>query len=484
MLEPIDLRFLGLPHAIGVYVVETSDGPALHDCGPATTLPRLNEALLERGLALGDIRHLLLSHIHFDHAGAAGSIVREHPEIRVWVSEVGAPHLVDPARLEASARRLYGAQFDRLWGELVPIPEANVSIARGNVLGWDVFPAPGHASHHVCYLRDGTLLAGDSCGLRLQPSEYVLPIAPPPDIDVEAWHATIGEIAHRAPERLALIHFGVATDVPGHLRRLGDELDRWAELVRRGLDTDEFRAEVRPAAGRDGEIYDAVAPYDQSWQGLRRYWLKRGELPADPAPGRPSGRRHPGELVHVDIKQLARISAHGDGHRITGASTSQVKQRIDGRSRLTTGYEYLHVMIDDHSRLAYAEVLGGLTASHAAAFLHRAVAWFADRGVTVQAVMSDNGSAYISKLYANALGELALRHLRIRPRRPRTNGKAERLIQTLLNEWAYARIYGSSPERTSALTSYLERYNFQRPHGSLGHQPPASRLNNLVRNYS
>jgi transposase InsO family protein len=142
------------------------------------------------------------------------------------------------------------------------------------------------------------------------------------------------------------------------------------------------------------------------------------------------------------------------------------------------------VMIDDHSRLAYAEVLDALTANCAAAFLRRAVAWFGERGVTVKAVMSDNGSASISKLYASSLAELGLRHLRIRPRRPRTNGKAERLIQTLLNEWAYARIYGSSPERTSALTAYLERYNYRRPHGSLGHQPPASRLNNLVRNYS
>ena len=140
------------------------------------------------------------------------------------------------------------------------------------------------------------------------------------------------------------------------------------------------------------------------------------------------------------------------------------------------------MIIDDHTRLAYAEVLDDLTAACAIAFLRRAIAWFAERGVRVQAVMSDNGSCYIAHAYREALRELGLKHLRIRPGRPRTNGKAERLIQTLLNEWAYARIYGSSHERAAALPLYLDRYNYRRPHGSLGHQPPASRLNNLVGN--
>ena len=274
MLEPLDLGYLGYRRAIGVYLVETTDGPALFDCGPASTLERLHEGLRYRGLALTDVRHLLLSHIHLDHAGAAGTIVREHPKLTVWVSAVGAPHLSDPSRLETSARRLYGEVFDKLWGELAPVPEANVRIAEGDVLGWEAFPAPGHASHHVCYLREGTLLAGDACGVRIPPSEYVLPVAPPPDIDVEAWHATIAEIRSRAPGRLALIHFGVATDVAGHLERLETELDRWAALVGSGLDAESFAAEVRPAAGPDAELYDAIAPYDQSWQGLSRYWSK------------------------------------------------------------------------------------------------------------------------------------------------------------------------------------------------------------------
>jgi len=275
LLAPIDLHFLGFRRAIGAYLVETEDGPALHDCGPATTLPRLREGLGERGLELTDVRHLLLSHIHLDHAGAVGSIVREHPGLTVWVSPVGAPHLVDPSRLEASARRLYGDAFDPLWGELAAVPEANIRLAEGNVLGWNAFPAPGHASHHVCYLRDGTLLAGDACGVRLQPAEHVLPVAPPPDVDVEAWHATIDEIRRRAPHRLALTHFGVATDVSEHLERLGAELDRWAGIVRDGAELETFLAEARVPAGPDAEVYDAIAPYDQSWQGLSRYWAKR-----------------------------------------------------------------------------------------------------------------------------------------------------------------------------------------------------------------
>src|SRR4051794_40506779 len=217
---------------------------------------------------------------------------------------------------------------------------------------------------------------------------------------------------------------------------------------------------------------------------LKRVGLGKLSRLDPPEPPNRYERRHPGELVHVDIKRLGRISARGAGHRVLGHRASQYARRVNGRLTKLTGFEYLHVMIDDHSRLAYAEVLDDLTAACAIAFLRRAVAWYAERGVRIRAVMSDNGSCYIAHSYAAALRRLRLKHLRIRPGRPRTNGKAERLIQTLLNEWAYARIYGSSSERTAALPLYLERYNYRRPHGSLGHQPPASRLNNLVRNYS
>jgi glyoxylase-like metal-dependent hydrolase (beta-lactamase superfamily II) len=276
-LRVLDLRFGGSEHAIGVYLVETDDGLALFDCGPSSTLPALQAGLAAEGLAPTDVRHLLLSHIHLDHAGATGPLVRLNPELTVWVSEIGAPHLIDPSRLERSARRLYGDLFDPLWGELAPVPEQNVRIASGDVLGWEAFPTQGHASHHVSYLRDGTLLAGDACGVRLPASAYVLPVSPPPDIDVETWHATSAEIRRRAPDRLALIHFGVHEDVTAHLDRFDVELDRWAERVGGGIGQDAFVELARADIGADADDYDRVAPLWQSWQGLRRYWDTRAE---------------------------------------------------------------------------------------------------------------------------------------------------------------------------------------------------------------
>jgi len=214
---------------------------------------------------------------------------------------------------------------------------------------------------------------------------------------------------------------------------------------------------------------------------LKRIGLGKRSRLEPPEPPNRYERGRPGELVHVDIKQLGRISVRGAGHRVVGHRKSQIKP---GHKRKQTGFEYVHVMVDDHSRLAYAEVLPTLTAGCAIGFLRRAVAWFGERGVRVQALMSDNGSAYVAHAYRQALAELDLRHLRIRPYRPRTNGKAERFIQTLLNEWAYERIYGSSAERTATLPLFLERYNFKRPHGSLGHRPPASRPTDVLGNYS
>ena len=275
--DPLDLRFQGAERVIGAYVVETDDGPALFDCGPSTCIPRLEEALGERGLALRDLRHLLLSHIHLDHAGAAGALVREHPDLRVHVSEVGAPHLVDPSRLERSARRLYGETFDSLWGELAPVPEANVEVVGDRVLGLDCFYSPGHANHHVCYLAaDGTLYAGDATGVRIQPAAYVMPPTPPPEVDLEAWSKTLDEIERRAPERLALVHFGVAGDPERHVRELRGRLAEWAARVERGMTEEEFveaaRAEV-PAA--EAPVYERAMPIWQSYAGLRRYWDKR-----------------------------------------------------------------------------------------------------------------------------------------------------------------------------------------------------------------
>src|SRR5437763_6530133 len=252
-LRLIDLHFADREQAIGVYLVDTDDGPALFDCGPTSTVPALHAGLASHGLALTDVRHLLLSHIHLDHAGAAGPLVREHPGLTVWVSEVGAPHLVDPSRLERSARRLYGDAFDALWGELAPVPGTNVRLAEGDVLGWEAFPTVGHASHHVSYFRDGTLLAGDACGVRMPGGGYVLPVSPPPDLDPEGWHATVAEIRRREPDRLELVHCGFHTDVSEHLDRLERELDRWVERVGGGMEEEEVVAGGRNEGGGDAD---------------------------------------------------------------------------------------------------------------------------------------------------------------------------------------------------------------------------------------
>ena len=277
-LEPLDLLHQGSERSIGCYLLETDDGPGLFDCGPSTCVATLKRRLEERGLALTDVRHLLLSHVHLDHAGAAGVLVREHPRLQVHVSPVGRPHLIDPSRLEASARRLYGADFDTLWGELAPIPAHNVDPAGDRVAGLECFPTPGHAAHHVCYLDgDGTLYAGDAAGVRIQPSPHVLPPTPPPELDVEAWYATIAELERRAPERLALVHFGVAVDPPQHLARLRERLEAWVARIERGASEDDFVAAALADVGDDAAAYDVAMPLWQSYAGLRRYFEKRRE---------------------------------------------------------------------------------------------------------------------------------------------------------------------------------------------------------------
>jgi glyoxylase-like metal-dependent hydrolase (beta-lactamase superfamily II) len=281
-VEPLDLLHLGHERVIGCYLLETQDGPALFDCGPATCAATLKERLGERGLSLTDVRHLLLSHIHLDHAGATGVLVREHPGLQVHVSEIGAPHLVDPGKLIVSARRLYGDDLERLWGEIVPVPQANVQVVGASAAGLDCFPSPGHASHHVCYLAtDGTLYAGDAAGVRIVPARSVLPPTPPPDLDVERWHATTLELRRRKPERLALIHFGVVDDVERHLDELDRRLDEWLERVAGGASEAEFVAaavaDLQAADADAAEVYTQAMPLEQSWAGLRRYVDKRVE---------------------------------------------------------------------------------------------------------------------------------------------------------------------------------------------------------------
>jgi glyoxylase-like metal-dependent hydrolase (beta-lactamase superfamily II) len=279
-LDPIDLRHRGAERVIGCYVVDTEDGPALFDCGPSTCVDALKDGLSERGLALTDVRHLLLSHIHLDHAGAAGVLVREHPGLQVHVSEIGAPHLVEPSRLEASARRLYGDLFNTLWGELAPVPEANIHVVGDRVLGLECFPSPGHASHHVVYLGDdGTAYCGDAAGVRIQPHRLVLPPTPPPELDPDGWHRTIRELERREPQHLALIHFGVAEDVRVHLAALRSRLDYWVELVGKGASQDDFIAEAKHELHKEHrdvlDEYDRAMPLWQSYAGLKRYWERR-----------------------------------------------------------------------------------------------------------------------------------------------------------------------------------------------------------------
>jgi glyoxylase-like metal-dependent hydrolase (beta-lactamase superfamily II) len=209
-------------------------------------------------------------------------LVRRHPGLRVHVSAIGAPHLVDPQKLEASARRLYGDSFDTLWGELAPVPEENVEVAGDHVVGLACFPTPGHASHHVSYQAgDGTLFAGDAAGVRILPGEHILPVAPPPDIDLEAWAWTLNELEWRQPQRIALPHFGVVDDPAAHLARMRESLDRWAEWVGDGMEQDEFvaaaGAELEAAEGPNADTYEYAAPLWQSYAGLRRYWDKRAD---------------------------------------------------------------------------------------------------------------------------------------------------------------------------------------------------------------
>ena len=232
-----------------------------------------------------------------------------------------------------------------------------------------------------------------------------------------------------------------------------------------------------------------MAPSTVSALLLRVGLGKRSRL-EPPEPANRYERRHAGELLHVDVKKLGRIPEGRAGHRVHGNRALQRSPRrrdAAGRDRKLVGWEYVHVCIDDATRLAYVEVLDTEKATTAVGFLQRAVAFYVSHGINVQAVMSDNGACYRSTIHAFACRALGIRHLRTRPYRPQTNGKAERFIRTLIAGWAYGAIYGSSHERTRALDGWLWTYNHRRPHGSLSHKPPAARLNelnNLARSYT
>lgn len=213
---------------------------------------------------------------------------------------------------------------------------------------------------------------------------------------------------------------------------------------------------------------------------LKRLGLGRLSRLEPPEPPNRYERSRPGELVHLDVKKLGRVSVKGAGHRVLGKGRRKSQFKVGPRRLGATGWEFVHVCVDDATRLAYVEVIGDERGKSAAGFLRRAVAWFAEHGVRVERVMSDNGACYRAAVHATACRELGIRHLFTRPYRPRTNGKAERFIQTMLREWAYAAVDGTSAQRTARLPAWLERYNWRRPHGSLNHRPPGDRLAQLT----
>jgi glyoxylase-like metal-dependent hydrolase (beta-lactamase superfamily II) len=278
-LRVIDVLHVGVPRVIGCWQV----GDVLVDPGPSTGLPHLLGTL-------GDDyepRALLLTHIHLDHAGATGSLVRRWPGVEVYVHERGARHMADPTRLLESATRLYGDDMDRLWGEMVAVPESQLHVLSGGEKlnfeqagRFEVAYTPGHASHHVCYLHDsGTALVGDVGGVRITPNSPTIPPTPPPDIDIEAWHRSIELVSSWRPERLAMTHFGEADDVSAHLDQLSERLDRWAALGR-DSDQEQFMAAVRAeiaAAATDetAAAFEQAAPAEQLYAGIARYWQKR-----------------------------------------------------------------------------------------------------------------------------------------------------------------------------------------------------------------
>jgi transposase InsO family protein len=243
------------------------------------------------------------------------------------------------------------------------------------------------------------------------------------------------------------------------------------------LEAIEALRRLRMTGAEIAEALDMALSTVSRW--LARIGLGKRSRLEPPEPPNRYERKRPGELIHVDVKKLGRIGRRGAGHRVLGPGRRQSQERV-GPGRLgATGWEFVHVCVDDATRLAYVEVLPDEKGATAAGFLRRAVAWLKGMGITVERVLSDNGSCYRSTVHAEACAELGMRQLFTRPYRPRTNGKAERFIQTMTNRWAYGAIYGSSAERTAALPGWLDHYNFRRGHGSLGHRPPAARLAEL-----
>lgn len=303
-MDYVDLEFLGRPGIIATAILQSPSGVALIDPGPSTTIATLERELARKGIRWTDVRQLLLTHIHLDHAGATGSLVRAHPHIDVFVHERGAPHLIDPQRLIASATRLYGGDMERLWGEFLAVPADRVrSLAGGETItagGRELRVAytPGHASHHVSYFDPSGRVAfvGDTAGIRRTGGNYVMPPTPPPDIDLEAWRSSVDRILAWDPDTLFLTHFGPFHGARPHIQQLFERLAEWSRIVRRLLAdaslTDEARAQAfveaavqelkRSVGETEAAQYGRAGRLDYSWQGLARYWTKVARGPQGP----------------------------------------------------------------------------------------------------------------------------------------------------------------------------------------------------------
>lgn len=299
-VHTLDLGFLGLEQAIAVFVVEGPAGLALVECGPYSTFEHLESALRDRGMPLRDIRHVFLSHIHFDHAGAAWALARQGA--RVYVHPVGLPHLAAPEKLYNSARQIYGDQMDRLWGEMQPVatdrlyaPEHGEIIEAAG-LHFTAWHTPGHAVHHIAWevapagsAAEAVIFTGDVGGVRIG-SGPVAPPCPPPDIDVEAWQASIQLLRERPSDTLFLTHFGKITGKTAHLDALEQRLLAWAEWMRPHAEAQTPAAAIVPLfqafvtaelndagiAEADRARYEAANPAFMSVAGLLRYWKKKG----------------------------------------------------------------------------------------------------------------------------------------------------------------------------------------------------------------
>jgi glyoxylase-like metal-dependent hydrolase (beta-lactamase superfamily II) len=299
-LDYVDLEFLGVPEIIATVVLHGASGVTLIDPGPATTLDHLRLSLRRRSITIADVRQILLTHIHLDHAGATGALVRENPAIDVFVHERGAPHMIDPSKLLASATRLYGPDMDRLWGDFLPVPAGRVRALKGGERisaggrNLEVAYTPGHASHHVSYFDPSSRVAfvGDTAGVRRPGLDYVMPPTPPPDIDLDAWHTSEDRILAWEPDTLFLTHFGPFHAPRLHFQDMIDRLAQWSGIVRKLLadaELDEerrlsgFMSEAlldlkRKVGPVEAEQYDRAGRLDYSWQGLARYWRKRDRV--------------------------------------------------------------------------------------------------------------------------------------------------------------------------------------------------------------